>query len=195
MGYLKHLALAGVIALGVVALLVLNGVQPPAVNESYTDKVLEILAFKNIGVDPGFKNTMLELIDSLGCGISPETGRDTCTLPFRFQHLRSLAKQDVPRIAEYKAQVGTLQAPERYRAEHDRLYESLEEIYRNLDGMLLSTDQVVALLKGNSPETLDPILTELARRLEITRRNLVGIIKGLYALKWLEPALPPLPSP
>jgi hypothetical protein len=195
MGYLKYLALAGVIALSLVALLVLNGVQPPAANESYTDKVLEILAFKNIGVDPGFKNTMLELIDSLGCGVSPDTGRDTCKLPFRFQHLRSLAKQDVPRIAEYKAQVGALQVPERYRLEHDRLYESLEDIYRSLDGMLLSTDQVVALLKGNSPETLDPILAELARRLEITRRNLVGIIKGLYALKWLEPALPPLPSP
>ena len=189
MGYLKYLALAGVVGLILALFVVLTSVQKP-VSEDYPEKVLAVLAFKNAGFDPGFKLTMIELTGDLECGIS-STGKDTCKLPIRFQHLKTLAIQDAPRIKEYEAQVCKLTPSERYQADHTQLCKSLNKIYRELDSIQLGTDQVGKLLQNNTAAVLDPILAGLAERIERSRQIMLNIVRSLAAMKWLEQALPP----
>ena len=192
MGSLKYLALAGVVGLSLVLILVLTTVQKPA-SDDYPDKVLGILAFKDIGQDPGFKLTMNELLGDMECGVS-STGKDTCKLPLRFQHLRTLAIQDVPRIKDYEAQVCKLTPADRYRADHEQLCKSLEKIYRELDSMQLGANEVIKLLRNNTPEALDSILEGFAQRIERSRQIILGHMKTLSGMKWLAPALSPLPE-
>jgi len=192
MGYLKYLVLAGIVGLILVLFMVLTTVQKPA-SDDYPDKVLGILASKNIAQDPGFKLTMNELLGDMECGFS-STGKDTCKLPIRFQHLRTLATQDIPRIKDYEARVCKLTPSERYKADHEQLCKSLEQIYRELDSMQLGASEVGQLLRNNSPESLDSILGGFAQRIERSRQIILRHMKALSGVKWLEPALPPLPE-
>lgn len=194
MGYWRYLALAGIVAIAVVGLLVYTGVQPPKAKDEYPEKALGILAFKNIALDPGFRNTMIELLDSMGCGINPSTGTDTCKLPFRFQHLKALAQRDAPLIKDYQVQLCKIEASVNYQSDHMRLCSALQKIYRELDSIQFSTDQVGKLLSNNTPEALDPILTELALRLERSHQIFIKIVAELRTIRWLESALPDPPQ-
>ena len=192
MGFLKYLVLAGIVGLILVLFMVLTTVQKP-VSDDYADKVLAILAFKDIAQDPGFKLTMNELLGDMECGIG-STGTDTCKLPLRFQHLRTLAIQDIPRIKDYEAQTCKLTPSERYKADHAQLCQSLEKIYRELDSLQLGTTEIGRLLRSSTPQTLDTILGGFVRRIERSRQIILGHMKTLSDMKWLEPALPPLPE-
>jgi hypothetical protein len=163
--------------------------------DEYTSQVLQVLELKNLGVNPGFKNVMVELLDSLRCqGVNPQTGKDTCKLPFRFQHLKNLSQQDYVLVAEYRGQICNMTAPSAYQDAQQELCNSLKKIYLELNSVFVSTDQVGKLLTNNTAEVLDPLLGELSNRLETTRNNLIKTVKALQKYAWLEPALPPLPA-
>lgn len=125
---------------------------------------------------------------------------DTCINGLRFTHLRDLADQDRPYVANYRGGLcdeKKLRPPPQEAKAHQEICNALERIFREMDAIRTTSDAALLLLRGSQTAPLSPAVqtalegasTNLAR----SQQRLTATLTGLQEIAWLKPALPHLP--
>jgi hypothetical protein len=185
----------------VIGLLALGGCAKQSLSVSdYHDIVIQTLnksQSQSTDLSPagsGFAAMISLLIGDMDCM------GDACINGLRFSHLKELADQDRPQIANYRGELcdeKKLRPPAQEAKAHQEICSALEGIFREMDAIRTTADAAQLLLRGSQAAPVSPAvqiaLEGAATNLAKSQQRLTATVTSLQEITWLKPALLKVP--